>query len=85
MVRINVRIGGGICGLNRVENRKLHFPEQATLETVMQELVQEVGRDVLRDDVIVIVNGTAVQKGNYSRYQVDDGDVVAVIRAVAGG
>lgn len=85
MVRIAVRIGGGICGLSRVENRLLHFSERVTLEKVMQELAREVGRDVLRDDVMVIVNGRAVQKEKFSQYRLEDGDVVAVIRAVAGG
>jgi molybdopterin converting factor small subunit len=84
MINVTLRIGG-IGGMNRVACSQYSLSDGTTLQEFMQTLVAQHGDEVLHTANLVAVNGQAIREPAQSRIVLQDGSVVAVIRALAGG
>jgi sulfur carrier protein ThiS len=85
MIRVTLRVGGGLGGILRVESTAHVLPMGTSLQAVMESLHQRLGDEVLGPSVLVAVNGRRVGEEERSAWILLDCDVVSVIKALAGG
>jgi len=85
LVRVTVRIGGGIGGHGKVVSTMMELEDRATLATLLDMLGRDLGEDLRRPYVVVAVNGRRVADQESCTWILRDGDVVAVVGATAGG
>lgn len=85
MIRVTLRVGGGLGGILRVEPTEHVLPEGASLQAVVEMLHRKLGDEVLDPSVLVAVNGRRVGGQERAAWILHDGDVVSVIKALAGG
>ena len=62
-----------------INGERREFPQDATVSELLSDLSLE------RDGIAVAVNERVVRQTTFDRYRLQDGDVVEIIRAVAGG
>jgi len=85
MIRVTLRVGGGIGGSMRVEPSELLVPEGSTVQDVIKILCQRIGVDELKPSSLVAVNGHKVGEKDGAQWVLRDGDVMSVVMALAGG
>ncbi len=85
MIRITLRVGGGIGGSMRVEPSELLVPEGSTVQDVIKILGQRIGLDERKPSSLVTVNGHKVSEKDRAQWVLRDGDVMSLVMALAGG
>lgn len=85
MMSISVRIGGGVGGIIPVETKNYVFSEGTTLQELLEKLSRSFGQDIFHPTVLVTVNGGLAKEEDRVNCMLEEGDVVSVIRAIAGG
>jgi sulfur carrier protein ThiS len=85
MIRVTLRVGGGLGGILRVESSDHVLPDGTRLQSVMEMLHRKLGDEVLSPSVLAAVNGRRVGEEERADWILQDGDVISVIKALAGG
>lgn len=84
MISITARISG-LGDFRRVVSINYTLPQGTTVDTFLGSLVSRFGDEVFNPSVLVAVNSRVVREAERGHTVLQDGDVVSVIRAFAGG
>ncbi|MHB1404189.1 MAG: MoaD/ThiS family protein [Desulfitobacteriaceae bacterium] len=82
---MTARLGGGLGGIVPVRKTTVNLPDGSTVRDLMELLSQKVGEEIFAPYVLVVVNGRRIDDEGKPVRLLRDGDVVAMVIAVAGG
>lgn len=85
MPEIILRIGPGIGSSNRIEKRSIHFEDSPSVTQLMQFLSDYYGKDLANANIVTVINGKMVQENERHARTVENGDIVSIFSAIAGG
>lgn len=85
MIQVTVRLGGGLGGIASVRKTTVNLADGSTVLDLMELLSRKVGEEIFAPYVLVAVNGRRIDDEEKPVRFLRDGDVVAMVRAVAGG
>lgn len=71
--------------MKRVESKNLALPEGSSLADFMATLCLHYGEEVRHPAVLVALNGQAAREPEWQRIALENGDVISVVQAFAGG
>lgn len=85
MITVTIRIGGGLGGFDRVEPKLYIIEDNKTLAELLKFISKEIGESVIEETILVAVNGYSVRKQNRALTYLKNGDVISIVKAIAGG
>lgn len=85
MIQVTVKIGGGLCGINKHEFFYHEVQKNTSVEEFLTILSEHVGDDVLKPTVIVVLNGVKLSQREIRERKLEDRDMISLFGALVWG
>lgn len=85
MLRVTVRLGGGIGSLKQIQEKEITVCSGTTVAGLLEQLGKEFGNERLEPTMLVVVNNKSVPEKDRKDWTLQEGDVISVVRSFAGG
>lgn len=85
MIRITLKIGIGLCGIRNTSVREIDIDEGLNVADFLCVIAKELGKDLLKPTVIVVLNGTKLSESEKKIRVLKPGDNVSIFEALVGG
>jgi sulfur carrier protein ThiS len=85
MIKITLKIGSGLCGISNTHIKEMDINEGVLVTDFLIMLSKELGKDLLKPTVLVVLNGTKLLESEKNTRVLKSGDNVSMFEALVGG